>query len=89
MVEYSVLSKPLIFYPFDLNHYISHERGFYFDYSNVPGPIARNTQEIIEFIVNDNFDFKKIEAFVSKNYDYLDNNSSKRVVDYVLANNKI
>jgi len=85
MIEYAVLSKPIIFYPFDLNHYISHERGFYFDYTNVPGPIAKNTGDIIKFIEEDGFDLKKIKDFVSKNYDYLDSNSSKRIVDFLLS----
>jgi len=88
MIEYATLSKPIIFYPFDFEYYMSNERGFYFDYDNVPGPIARNTEDIIKFIEEDSFDFKKIKDFVSKNYDYLDSNSSKRIVDYILGTDK-
>ncbi|MBZ9570423.1 CDP-glycerol glycerophosphotransferase family protein [Methanobrevibacter sp. TMH8] len=84
MVEYALLSKPIIFYPFDLDYYLKYERGFYFDYKDVPGPIAKDTDEIIKIIKNNDFDFNLIDNFVKNNYDYLDSNSSKRIVDYVL-----
>jgi CDP-ribitol ribitolphosphotransferase len=83
MIEYSVLSKPIIFYPFDLEYYISNERGFYFDYNNVPGPIAKNTEDIVKIIKGNDFDFEKINNFANDNFDYLDANSSKRIVDNI------
>ena len=88
IIEYAILSKPIIFYPFDIDYYVNNERGFYFDYNQVPGPIARNTQDIINFIKKDPFDLEKIKDFASKNYDYLDSNSSKRIVDYLINKNK-
>lgn len=87
MVEYAILNKPIIFYPFDLEYYISNERGFYFDYKNVPGPIANNTEDIIKFIKNDDFDFEKIKRFVKYQYDFLDNKSSERIVDQIFNKN--
>ncbi len=87
MVEYAILNKPIIFYPFDLEYYISHERGFYFDYIEVPGPIANNTKDIINFIKNNDFDFEKIKKFVNYQYDYLDNKSSKRIVNEIFNKN--
>ena len=84
MVEYAVLSKPIIFYPFDLEYYSNEERGFYFDYKNVPGQIANNTEDIIEIIKNEKFDYGKIKHFVNNSYDFLDDKSSKRIVDYIL-----
>jgi len=88
MVEYATLFKPIIFYPFDFDYYISNEREFYFDYNNVPGPIAKNTEDIINLIKNNAFDVEKIRDFVSKNYDYLDGKSSKRIVDYIVNDDK-
>ncbi|WP_042702781.1 CDP-glycerol glycerophosphotransferase family protein [Methanobrevibacter arboriphilus] len=85
MIEFAILFKPIIFYPFDLKYYSSNERGFYFDYDDVPGPIAKDTQEIIEIIKKNNFNIDKIKKFVFKNYDYLDNKSSKRIVDFILS----
>jgi len=88
MTEYATLSKPIIFYPFDFDYYVANEREFYFDYNNVPGPIAKNTEEIINLIKNNAFDFEKIRDFVSKNYDYLDSKSSKRIIDYIVNDDK-
>ncbi|RBQ22656.1 hypothetical protein ALNOE001_16110 [Candidatus Methanobinarius endosymbioticus] len=93
MIEYAILSKPIIFYPFDFNYYKNNERDFYFDYNNVPGPIAKNTEDIINLIKENDFDkenyfdIKKIKDFVAMNLDYLDNNSSKRIVDYIVNKN--
>jgi len=88
MIEYAILFKPIIFYPFDLDYYISNERGFYFDYNDVPGEIAKNTEEIIELIKNKKnnsiFDMNKIHTFLNLEYDYLDDKSSKRIIDFLL-----
>ncbi|MDR2967422.1 MAG: CDP-glycerol glycerophosphotransferase family protein [Methanobacteriaceae archaeon] len=88
MIEYAILSKPIIFYPFDFDYYITNERSFYFDYNQVPGPIARNTQDIINLIRKNQFNLNKIKDFVWENYDYLDSNSSKRIVDYIVKEEK-
>jgi len=88
MIEYAILTKPMIFYPFDFDYYVANEREFYFDYNQVPGPIAKNTEDIIKFIKNDSFDFEKIRDFLYKSYDYLDDNSSKRIVEYIFNNEK-
>ncbi|MCL2156436.1 MAG: CDP-glycerol glycerophosphotransferase family protein [Methanobrevibacter sp.] len=89
MIEYAILSKPIIFYPFDFDYYINNERGFYFDYNMVPGPIARNTRDIINLIEKNYFNIEKIKDFVSKNFDYLDSKSSKRIVDYIVKEEKL
>jgi len=88
MVEFAILSRLIIFYPFDFDYYIANEREFYFDYNNVPGPIAKNTEDIIKFIKDNSFNFEKIRNFVLKNYDYLDNKSSKRIIDYIVKMEK-
>lgn len=86
MVEYALLNKPLIFYPFDYDYYVNKERGFYFDYNKVPGKIAINSSEIISIIKNNEFDFNKTNEFVFSQYDHLDGNSSQRLVSYLLKN---
>ncbi|WP_263640937.1 CDP-glycerol glycerophosphotransferase family protein [Methanobrevibacter arboriphilus] len=75
----------LFFYPFDLDYYSNNERGFYFDYNNVPGPIAKNTKDIINIIQNNHFDMGKIDSFSNKNHEYLDDKSSKRIIDYLFG----
>lgn len=88
MVEYTLLNKPLIFYPYDYKYYVNSERGFYFNYKNiVPGPIARNNKELINIIKENKYDFKKINDFKTFQFDHTDGKSSKRVLD-LLNNNK-
>lgn len=61
--EYSFLHKPMIFFPYDLKEY-SQTRGFWEPYEQlVPGPIAYNTEEIVQYIKNSSFDYKQIEIF--------------------------
>jgi CDP-glycerol glycerophosphotransferase len=50
MFDYLILKKPLIFYPYDLNHYENGIRGFYFDYSEVPGSICLDEQSFYQVI---------------------------------------
>lgn len=89
MVEYSLLNKPIIFYPYDYKYYTHLERGFYFDYKKrVPGPVTCYMKELIDIIKNDDFDLNKVEEFTELQFDYLDGNSTKRIVDYILDNNK-
>lgn len=85
MIEYSVLNKPTVFFTYDLEEYLSNERGFYYDFkTTVPGPIVRTSDELIDVIRNDEFDRSKISEFVNSQFDYIDGNSSKRIVDYLL-----
>jgi CDP-ribitol ribitolphosphotransferase len=85
MVEYALLEKPVIFYPYDLEFYDFYERGFYYDYHElVPGPIARSNQELIAIIKEDKYDFSKIRDFKKSQFDHFDGKSSRRVVDYLI-----
>ncbi|NTU26060.1 glycosyltransferase [Bacillus tequilensis] len=81
--EYSILRKPIIFFAYDLEDYLS-ERGFYFDYkSNVPGPIAKNTAELTGIIKQNKFDLQKVSNFC--NY-YIEGNqgaTTKRVLNEI------
>lgn len=87
MIEYGVLNKPIIFFTYDFEDYISHERGFYYDFKKtVPGPIVYTSDELINVIENNDFDMSKISEFISTQFDYIDGESSKRVVDYILNN---
>jgi CDP-ribitol ribitolphosphotransferase / teichoic acid ribitol-phosphate polymerase len=85
MVEYALLNKPIIFYPYDYKYYSHIERGFYFDYRKiVPGPVTCHIEELIEIIKNKDYDLNKLEKFTDLQFDYLDGNSTKRIVDYIL-----
>ena len=85
MVEYTLLKKPIILFAYDLDNYLENERGFYFDYrKRVPGNIVKNTDELIDVIKNKNFNLKNLEEFANFQFDYFDEFSSKRILDYVL-----
>lgn len=85
MVEYTLLKKPIILFAYDLDNYLEKERGFYFDYrKRVPGNIVKNTDELIDVIKNQDFNLKNLEEFANFQFDYFDEFSSKRILDYVL-----
>ena len=82
--EYSLLNRPMIFFAYDLEEYIA-SRDFYYPYKSfVPGPIAKNTKDIIEIIESQNFEKEKLESFREKFFDHFDGKSTKRVVDMLM-----
>jgi len=49
MFDYALLSRPMIFFAYDLEYYRDRLRGFYFDLSDVaPGPIVTDNNSLIE-----------------------------------------
>lgn len=86
MIEYAFLNKPIIFFAPDLDYYLNEDRGFYFNYDNVPGSIVKTTDDLINIIKEDNFDLTKMPPFLKFQFDYLDSNSSRRIIDYLLNN---
>ena len=82
--DYSLLSRPMIFFAYDLEDYL-FDRDFYYKYENfVPGPIARSNNEIIKIINENKFDLNKVNEFCNKFFISNDGNSSKRFVYDVL-----
>lgn len=85
MIEFAMLSKPVVFFTYDFESYLNDERGFYFDFKNtVPGPIVYDSNQLIDVIENKNFDEKKLCEFVMTQFDEINGNASKRVVDFLL-----
>lgn len=81
--EFSTLKKPMIFYPYDLEHY-EKSRGIWFDYpSFVPGPIVHSTSEIINVIKAHLFDMERVEAFDEIWNMYADGQATRRLVESV------
>ncbi|WP_028789931.1 CDP-glycerol glycerophosphotransferase family protein [Tetragenococcus muriaticus] len=50
MFDFAILQRPMLFYPYDIEHYKEKLRGFYLDYNEVPGPIAQNEKDFYQFI---------------------------------------
>jgi CDP-ribitol ribitolphosphotransferase len=85
MIEFAVLNKPIIFFVYDYDSYISNERGFYYDFKKtVPGNIVYDSDQLIEVIRNNDFDKSRMSDFVKTQFDVIDGQSSKRVVDFLL-----
>jgi len=79
--EFALLEKPMIFYAYDLEEY-TRERGIWEEYNDmVCGPIARNTEEIIQAIKKNDFDESEIKRFKEVWNRYSDGNSSDNLVN--------
>ena len=84
--EYCLLEKPMIFYAYDLEQFSDHGRGFYHPYeAYVPGPVVRNTEDIIKLLNKNTFPTEGMIDFVIKNYRYLDGKSAKRIYEHIFC----
>ncbi len=85
MIEFALLNKPIIFFTYDYDSYLTKERGFYFDFkSSVPGPVVYDSNQLINVIEKNEFDENKISEFVKTQFNEIDGQASKRVVDFLL-----
>lgn len=85
--EYCLRRKPIIFYAYDLDKFSDFGRGFYRSYENyVPGPVAKNTDEVKKLLENDQFDLDRINVFADSNYKYLDGKASERLYLHIFKN---
>lgn len=86
MIEYAILNRPIIFFTYDLEDYLANERGFYYDFKKtVPGPIVYTSEELVNIIKCNEFDKSRISDFVMTQFDAIDGEASKRVVDFLVG----
>ena len=84
--EASLLDIPMLFYAYDLYEYIS-SRDFYYDFEGfVPGKIVFTESELLNSIINKDFESEKVDGFKNKFFDSLDGKSSQRVADLIVSN---
>ena len=51
MFDFAITGKPILYYAYDLEHYLGKLRGFYFDYERIaPGPLLRTSEEVLDAI---------------------------------------
>lgn len=82
IMDFTVQSKPVVYFAYDLEDYENSERGFYFDYeSYVGGALAKTGEELIEIFKSGDFKDEKIAKFRDYNFDYCDKYSSRRVIE--------
>lgn len=86
-MDFSIQDKPMIFYAYDLDSYIS-DRDFYFDYkSYVPGKVVCNMPQLIKCIKTGDFETKKNAGFKNFNFGMFDGTASKKVADVIFKLN--
>lgn len=81
--EFALLERPMIFHAYDLEPY-SFSRGFWEDYKgNMPGPVTKTTEEIIDAIKADQFSFEKIRHFSRQWNEHSYGFSSRNIIDAI------
>ena len=84
-MDFALLSKPCIFFAFDLKEY-EKERSFYLDFeSYVPGTVAKDFEAVIDAIKNCESNEEKLLRFRNFNFDYIDCNNTKRVFERIIS----
>ncbi|MBO1912710.1 CDP-glycerol glycerophosphotransferase family protein, partial [Microvirga sp. 3-52] len=64
--DFANLKRPILFYTYDLENYRDKLRGFYLDIeTEVPGPLLRNTEEVIHAIS----DIQNVQKDYATRYD--------------------
>ncbi|MBS3464299.1 CDP-glycerol glycerophosphotransferase family protein, partial [Staphylococcus aureus] len=70
--EYAVFKKPMIFYAFDLEDYIT-TRDFYEPYESfVPGKIVQSFDALMDALDNEDYEVEKVVPFLDKHFKYQD-----------------
>ena len=91
--DFSLLEKPIIFYPYDYEDYVKNVRNVFEDYfEEFPGPFVKNENDLLnEFskiesiFKNDKEYVEKYEKFKQKFQQYTDGNSCDRLYDYIMS----
>lgn len=79
--EFALLNKPMVFYAYDLEEY-SSSRGFWENYQQeIPGPVVKTTNDLINIIRNEKFNLNTVKTFADQWNQYSNGNSSKRLVE--------
>ena len=84
--EYSLFERPMIFFAYDLDDYYDW-RGFYYNYDELtPGPVVKETEEIIDYIrhLDARFDQAQVHAFKEKFMSSCDGHATDRIMALVL-----
>ena len=87
--EFLLLDRPIIFFPFDYEKYVTQDRELYFDYNAVtPGPKARTLHELmgaLKTISDGKDEYREVRKKVlDMSYQYQDGKSAQRVCDLLL-----
>lgn len=89
MFDYSILRRPMMFYCYDLEHYESNLRGFYFPSEELPGRVMNAERQVIDELKNfEDYRVKHqpaVEAFAERYAPLDDGRASQRIVDQLFS----
>ena len=93
MFDYAILDRPMFLFTYDMEEYRDKLRGMYFDIEELaPGPIVYTSKELEDAIVNIDQTEKETKAlrekFQDKFLQFECGNSSERIFDRVMKNQK-
>ena len=88
MFDMAIARKPCVLYVPDIDEYVSKERGLYFDFDELPFPIAKSMgelQHVIQHFVRETY-LAKVEEFLNRIGSFEDGNAAKHVCGYINRN---
>lgn len=90
MFDMAIAGKPCILYTPDLSNYIAKERGLYFEFKELPFPIALSNNELLTAIQAFDADIyaSDVSHFLQKVGSYECGKASERIASYILDNIK-
>lgn len=83
--EYSLFERPMIFFTYDIEEYIDN-RGLYYEFDEItPGPMFKENDEMIDYILNveERFDKQEVIDFKNKFMCCCDGHSSERILKLI------
>jgi teichoic acid glycerol-phosphate primase len=81
--EFALLKKPMIFFAYDLEEY-TQSRGLWENYTSmVPGPMVKETSDIIKVIKKNQFNLDLVRDFSKKWNKYSNGKSSLNLVNFI------
>ncbi|MFR8039714.1 MAG: CDP-glycerol glycerophosphotransferase family protein [Anaerovoracaceae bacterium] len=87
--EAAVLKKPIYFYTYDYEMYMS-SRETYMDYKKeIPGPMCSSAGDLIKTISNTSYDYNKLNNFLNKYVDINNEHETENIVNFIFENRKI
>lgn len=84
--DYLLLDRPIIFFPYDFDHYIADERKLLFDYIDMaPGRLCKTQVELQAALSKPDTEYWKTQRREVRNkvFDHPDNKAGKRLYDFV------
>ena len=84
--DYLLLDRPIIFFPYDFDHYIANERKLLFDYIDMaPGLLCKTQVELQAALSKPDTEYWKAQRREVRNkvFDHLDDKAGKRLYDFV------